>query len=256
MGSAAAANYFNAIEEEDGGRSNEVEHLLSQFEGAGAAAISRILAGEFPPTPETRRDVSVLLGLQWTRTPRARASVDRVMAEGSRLFLKMLGPRGFEQALSEAGEETAIEEATEIWEGLMDPSRYKIGARQNGQIGLMIDAGVRVAEVFATMKWQLVRFARRPLLTCDHPIGLWRRPGAHDALFGIGPATADLACFPLDRRTALLMRSNASVEDEMLPTTRLAKVINQLWVAGAQRWLYFHPEDNPLAGVMLPQQPG
>jgi len=176
------------------------------------------------------------------------------MAEGSRLLLRALGPRGLEQALGEADEETTMEEATEIWEALMDPSRYEISAHQNGQIGLMLDAGIRVAEVFATMTWQIVRFARRPLLTCDHPIGLWRRPSAQDALFGIGPATADLACFPLDRRTALLMRSNASIENEVMPTTRLAKALNQIWVAGAQRWLYFHPQDNPLAAVILPQQ--
>lgn len=61
MGDAAAQNYFYAVDDDEGGRSMAVEQALSELEGAAAAAIDRLLTGDFPPTADTREAVAAFL---------------------------------------------------------------------------------------------------------------------------------------------------------------------------------------------------
>jgi Protein of unknown function (DUF4238) len=253
VGDAAAQNYFYAVDNDEGGRSMAVEQALSELESAAAANIDRLLAGDFPPAADTREAIAAFLGLQWTRTPRARDGTDRITDSGARLLTHAQGPAGFAEALRRAGEDVTDEEAAELWQELVSGTAFRVTATQDTHIRLMLEAGDAVATLFANLPWQLVRFERRGLLTCDHPIGLWH----HDEKrrrFGIGPATAEEIWVPLERRTALLVSTQWDDGELLAPSARLARRINQIVVVGARRWLYHDPADAPTQGIALPRR--
>jgi len=253
VGDAAAQNYFYAVDDDEGRRSMAVEQALSELEGVAASAIDRLLAGDFPPAADTREAIATFLGLQWTRTPRARDGTNRITDAAARLLTRAHGPEGFAAALRKAGEEVTDDEAAALWREVVSGTAFRITATQDTHIRLMLEAGEAVATLFANMPWQLVRFERRGLLTCDHPIGLWHH-AEKQRRFGIGPATAEEIWFPLERRTALLVSTQWDDGELLEPSTRLARRINQIMVVGARRWLYHHPADAPTKGLALPRR--
>jgi hypothetical protein len=253
VGDAAAQNYFYAVDDDEGGRSMAVEQALSELEGAAAAAIDRLLTEDFPPTADTREAVAAFLGLQWTRTPRARDRTNQLTDAAARLLTQAHGPAGFAAVLREAGQEITNEEAVELWQDLVSGTAFRVAAAQETHVRLMLEAGEAVAALFAGLPWQLVRFERRGLLTCDHPIGLWHH-AEKQRRFGIGPVTAEEIWVPLERRTALLISAQWDDGELLEPSTRLARRINQIVVVGARRWLYHHPADTPTERLALPRR--
>jgi len=253
VGDAAAQNYFYAFDDDEGRRSMAVEQALSELEGVAAAAIDRLLAGDFPPTADTREAIAAFLGLQWTRTPRARDGTNRIADAAARLLTRARGPEEFAAALRKTGEDVTDEEAATLWQDVVAGTAFRITATQDTHIRLMLEAGEAAAALFAGLPWQLVRFERRGLLTCDHPIGLWHH-AEQQRRFGIGPATAEEIWVPLERRTALLVSTQWGDGELLEPSTRLARRINQIVVVGARRWLYHHPADAPTKGLALPRR--
>jgi hypothetical protein len=253
VGDAAAQNHFYALDDDEGGRSMAIEQALSELESVAAAAIDRLMAGDFPPAADTREAIAAFLGLQWTRTPRARDGTNRITDAGARLLTRARGPGEFAAALRKTGEDVTDEEGAALWQDVVAGTAFRITATQDTHIRLMLEVGEVAAALFASLPWQLVKFERRGLLTCDHPIGLWHH-AEQRRRYGIGPATAEEIWFPLERRTALLVSTQWDDGELLEPSTRLARRINQIMVVGARRWLYHHPADAPTKGLALPRR--
>jgi hypothetical protein len=55
-------------------------------------------------------------------------------------------------------------------------------------------------------KFGVVRFQRKTLLICDHPVGLYlRTAGPH---MGVGPLNTEEVWLPVDRRFAIVFSAN------------------------------------------------
>lgn len=116
---------------------------------------------------------------------------------------------------------------------------------------------------FYRRHWSIVRFKRKSLLTCDTPVSLipdWHRPDE-----GVGLLTAWAIAVPLSRRVAILLKTPASdlefetepgdTDLELSASTELARMFNQMTVAGARRWVFFHPDDEAVVDSLELHEP-
>jgi hypothetical protein len=79
--------------------------------------------------------------------------------------------------------------------------------------------------------------ARRPVI----------RPGA-----GVGIGNAGEVHIPLDRRAALSMSGGSTGDLRVRGVTKTAVFLNDATARNARRYLFHHPEDDPLRGLRLP----
>jgi hypothetical protein len=249
---AAAENYYNAVVDEQGERSDQLEVALSSLEGDGIEAIRTLLYGPFPPDGGTRHRLAAYLGLQMARTPRVRAHLDQLTDRMAKTMVAFSGPSGLRRALEESGGEVSDEDAKSLGSYLSEFDQYQVRPDQNTQVRHMLEAAEVLAEPFALLPWALIAFQRKALLTSDNPIGLWLPPSERRPFEGIGLLTADEVWFPINRRTALLVSPHADDGTVLVPTAKWARRINQLVALWAHRWLYHHPHDNPVDGLRLP----
>ncbi len=108
-----------------------------------------------------------------------------------------------------------------------------------------------VARMLYARHWHLTFFTRKSLVTSDSPVVL--RPMLRYPT-GTSVAVGDAAevQVPLDRRAALSMRA-AGRGDQLVPgSAKIAVDLNQAVASNARRFLFHHPDDDPLAGLASP----
>lgn len=101
-------------------------------------------------------------------------------------------------------------------------------------------------------RWTVVRFQRKALITSDTPVTLLPIDGA-DIRTPLSLASNAGILVPLDRRVALLMVHGGGQGVTIAGTTQRSKALNQAIVFGARRCVFHHPDDDPLAGLVLPE---
>jgi hypothetical protein len=100
--------------------------------------------------------------------------------------------------------------------------------------------------------WRVLKFDSSRLLTSDHPFGYWSPRGDHDGAFGVD--NAPVIFHPLDRQTALMMSLRRIPEVVRPSGATRARQINLAVAGEASKWSFYHPDDDPLDGLIIPRK--
>jgi hypothetical protein len=100
--------------------------------------------------------------------------------------------------------------------------------------------------------WVLTFYARKSLATSDTPVILCPAPD-HPAGTGIGIFNAGEVHVALDRRVALSISHTKFGDVRTAGVTKTAIYLNDATAKNARRYVFHHPDDDPLRGLMLPQ---
>jgi len=256
VNNAAVESGFYTIVDEMGDQSQRAEQLLSMIEGLAKAAIGRMLKGRFPPDIEDRSNLSLFLALQILRTPEHRRSYEATVDYSQKVMLEGWTPGYARQRLKEEGIDPTDKAVAEIMDVVDNPDNYRFVPHQNEHINIMLDVAAKVAPVIAERSWLLGYSKRAAFVTSDHPI-VWRsEPNEMSKYMGVGVGNAEEVYFPLDRRHVLAMALPDALPDGMTKELIEDNVlfVNTLEAAYSHKWVYQHPDDDPI-GDLIPDKP-
>jgi hypothetical protein len=207
---AAAETDFYAVETPDG-RSQDVERMFSQIEGAAHEAIERVLSGTFPPSPEDRERIAWFVAVQFVRGRDMRQAYTAIIEYFTKLQVVNVSEAQVRATFAKDGKTPTDDEVADVVAFASDPSAYSIEPSRNWLVSLMLRQPPKLVPMVAARQWQLARFAVPVLLTSDSPVILWCHTPP-PAPYGLGFATADEFGFPLDRHHLLAGCGNLRVE--------------------------------------------
>ncbi|WP_199515723.1 DUF4238 domain-containing protein [Nucisporomicrobium flavum] len=244
---------FYLVQDVDGQQHDDVEKLLSDVESDASTAVGRVVnQALWPIDQDTRMAIVLWAALQLLRTSFQRQVSDEI----ADVLLKLqIGAGGKPQLRTmlrrRDGREPTDEKVDSLWATLSDFDSYRIQKSRNAHVSSMLGAWPDMTALLLMRGWQIFRFDRKALVTCDNPVTLIAAPD-HPTGRGVGVGNAGMILLPLDRRVALVMAEPGGV-DEVLPTsTMVAEAFNGHIVMNAHRAVFHHPEDDPLAGFPLP----
>jgi hypothetical protein len=198
-------------------------------------AIERVIGGDFPPRGEDRAALALFggLGLLLGRGQRA-AVTEQALALAQLIEARL------------PDDDTPAEPPD-----APAPSAGDVVLLDDEPIPVALGELPRVARLLAARTWQLVRFPRLALLTGDTPVGLWSRPGGASP-YPAGLGAADEVRIPLDPRHALILARVAPAGEVVRDLgDRHAGALNRTMAEVARRWVFYHPEGDPLLDVEL-----
>lgn len=234
----------------DNGRSQEVEKLLSQIEDEAAAAIENILSGKFPPSAEDRAAVAVFIGFQCVRGDETRQGYEQVV---DTLVKTML----IESFRKQDGRDPTEEKIAAQKLLMSNLDRVIVKPHQNRSIEIMLKLAPDIAGYMSQRRWLLVDHGEPCLLTSDTPIVKRSKSTDPGASYGLGWATADEIQMPLSPRHSLVLLRDKKGEDRVLALgckigPEVGAEMNKLVAYCARRWIFHHPDTDPLKGITLP----
>ena len=248
VNNAAVESGFYTIVEESGEKSQRVEQLLSMVEGLANTAIERMLKGQFPPSTEDRTNLSLFMAFQTLRTPENRRGYEAMVDYSHKLLFEGWTPEYVRERMKEQGIEPTDESVAEVMDVVENPDNYRIVPHQNEHIKLMLKVATEVAPVFASRTWLLGRSKRAGFITSDHPVVWWSEPDEKSKYMGVGIENAEEVYFPLDRHNVLALALPGALRDGRVMTFVEDNVlfVNWLEAAASYKWVYQHPEDDPV----------
>lgn len=233
---------------EPAGAQGGLDRVLGEIEARAAEALRAVLAGTFPPAGADRAALSVFVAVQ-ILTGRGHR---QELADAAEALDAVITP--ILENLEESGsEESGSEESVEPPPTFAAPpaARVDVLVEDGETVGVTLATLPRLARALAGRTWQLVRFAGPHLLTGDTPVILWGRAAAqHPGQAGLG--MADEVRVPLDPRHALILARRAKLGEVVRELEeRHARGLNRTVAEAARRWVYYHPESDPLERVEL-----
>ena len=137
-----------------------------------------------------------------------------------------------------------------------NPDEYQFLPHQNEHIRVMLNVATEVAPVIAGRSWLLGYSKRAAFVTSDHPV-VWRsEPDGRSEYMGVGIGNAEEAYFPLDRYHVLEMALPDALPDGRRAELNADNVlfVNSLEAAYSYKWVYQHPDDDPIDDL-IPEKP-
>lgn len=253
VNNAAVVTDFYLVELEDGTWADTVEDALAALEADAARAFRTVVDTQARPIPpEARKAIAAWVSAQHLRTPYMRKMLDVASDTAVKTMIEHGGRRLIRQLLENHKSRPATDaEVDQVMEAASRFDTYRIRQHQNEHIRLVSVLLDRAATVFHQCGWSIIRFTRKSLATSDTPVVLLPIEGA-DERTPLGLASNSGVFVPLDRRVALVTGEHGE-QDELLPgTTKAARVLNQHTAWNAYRCLFHHPDDDPLAGLEIP----
>lgn len=230
-----------------------VERWLNDVEKMLYPGFQAIDGGQWPLKPEDRERVALWIAVQYLRTPIVRELGTK------------LGGLVVEQELSDAARADFVQRqlrdhpdadeqvVREIAETSLDQAKRHLLAKAASAEWHAdgIERYARpLAEGLLQRQWTIIRFRRSALVTSDDPVGLQCL-----ASEPAGLSNAAVVTFPVDRRTGLVMLHEEGADKLGRPSASVARRLNQLTINRARRSVFYHPDDQPLAGLSIPTGP-
>ncbi len=231
---------------------NEFEALLSKVEGAAAATLRSVVAGEWPLPPDDRAEFASFMTLQFLRLQSHREQMHHAVA--ARLSgLAARNPEELDRILALPGAPPGVEIAG-----------------GDGALPSLIPAAVHIQQISALVPklvgyllarpWELVRFEKPSLLTSDEPLTPLANP-AEQQNVGLGLKNSWALIYPLVRNIALVMFRDP-LQGSADPVTQeialghfdcvrdgdpeSSRLFNVNTTMHANRFVYHHPDDGQL----------
>jgi hypothetical protein len=219
----------------DGTETDAAEDAFSVVESAATEAIRSLVDHRtWPIPPRVRQDLAGWAALQYLRGPWVR-QLGREIAEG---FSGTGVP-----ITTGAGEQITL---TMSADGLDELTGSRL------QLDLIQRQLPEVAAMLCERDWILTFYRRKRLATSDAPIVL-RSNADHPAFLGVGIANAGEIHVPLDRRVGLSMGNEGTGDLRMPGVAKTALYLNDAMAKNARKYIFHHPEDDPLSGLELPE---
>ncbi|ACU72766.1 hypothetical protein Caci_3877 [Catenulispora acidiphila DSM 44928] len=231
----------------DGWDPEFVEKFLSQVEGDAAPIIEAMVAGDFPLSAKDRNVMSLFIALQvtrgWAFRDRAQQTVERLSPDVLQMCMR---EEAIRERLTAEGRPVNRRAIKNIQRQLAEVPAITLP--QGSLVASAIEQAVETCRpVIAGRPWRLLRFDENVLLTSDQPVGLWA-PGSPTS---VGLATAKMTYMPLNRNTAIAVAASGP-EKISFPGPARARQVNDAVARRARRWIFHHPDDDPLKELVLP----
>lgn len=240
----------------DGHDPEALEKLLSVFESRAEQAIRHLLDDTPPWTDEDRYHLAHFTALQYVRGWHFRKQLDELGTLAMRREMLADRPsleRSAKRFLRERGEpatQKAVAEFIQRAYGSGGP-RLVLGKSHAIQTTFRFAMETLVPMLF-TRPLRLVHFAEdAPLLTSDSPVVTWA-PGT-PASRVVALSDAATITLPLTPSLALSFAVRGHDAIGTAGATR-ARQINTAAADLADRWIYYHPDTAPLAGLVIPSE--
>ena len=249
----AVRNDFYSFPDGTGQLDDSVEVALSKLEGEAARVFRIVVEGHCWPLPAgERKTMAEWVAAQFLRVPAKRQAANEVFDHLTKTMMAIEGRNGLRERLeADSGGPVSDEEVEQRWAEKTDFSSYTVEPPVVHHLASLADGIPAAADVLMQRGWVLYRFARKKLITTDHPVILIRDPRTPSFL-GVGLATAAGVALSLDRRVALLMSAPGAPDRAGAPSTASAMEFNQRFAFGSRTAIFHHPDDEPLIGVELP----
>ena len=222
-----------------------IEDLLGEVEGRAANAIDAVLAGDFPPSMQTRMDIALFAALQTTRGWRFRNDFNQVAQEAARAAAKETTRAQVERTLRRTGRSVTGKSIDRWHEVTFRFEGVRALPGRSMHLRFMLESAMEIAlPILLARPWRLYEFRQPGIVTSDQPIAMWSPPGG---TLGWGRAT--IVWLPLTPTIALAFGSTAAEEQVAGSDVRRRQVVQALAEA-AERWVILPPTgDDPLHGV-------
>lgn len=256
VGDATVIKNFYTIVLPDGARSDAWEDWLSDVENEIAPVVRQAI--EMPSFRLNDTDRELLarwIALQYLRGPDNRAQQAAIASFTVRAQVGMGGLAYLQYAMSQGlGRDVPLEEAEMIWDDITSAAGPQVTVSSDDHLAILSHAFDEATIQVLGRSWGRLRFGRHRLAISDAPVNLVR-----DGEFaGGGLAGSRAVTVPLDRKTLLWLEQpgpgGPHMDRDLEPSTLLARAHNSSAIAGAERFIYFHPDDDPVpAGTVLPR---
>ena len=238
------------VEARDGHDPEQVETILAEIEGESKKYIDEMLNGVFPPRLEARFRLSMYVALQMTRGWGFRQEVDELNTLMVPHFAEMyITPERVRAELRRSGQPYGSTDVENMLARLTRPGLLRPKLRQGHHVQNMLQLALdSIMPLLWQRTWRLLEFGEPMLLTSDEPVAVFRPEDNTAGIAGIADSRA--IWLPLDRQHALAFTLTGA--EQVVPSgpTR-ARQINSIVATQARRWIFHHPDDNPLAGLEL-----
>lgn len=245
---AAVIKNFYTVILPDGTMSDAWERWLADVENEIAPALRRAIEMPvFHLGDGDRQRLAQWVALQYLRGPDNRRQMTEIAALTLQAQVGMGGLAYLQHAMSRGlGREVPKVEAERVWNDIHSPRgpHVVIDSKEHLRtLARMYDAAT--AMVY-NRSWSRVAYTRKRLMVSDVPVSLVPGDG-HDER---GLAGAKAIAVPLDRRTLLWLDGSDDagprVDRDRDPSALLANTYNYFGTLSAERFLYYHPGDNPV----------
>lgn len=270
---ATTHNDFYAVPGHEEGPDVFEKHL-SRLEADAAAVIRKVTDAAVWPLPQADREVLALfITVQFLRGPEQRRHMEQTVAHMTRMEIGYGGKANVAGwAKRKHGITVSEEQAAQIWEQATKPNGPPIRMAAVGHINQMLELVPQFVRYFEFRPWQLIKFSKRSLLTCDTPISLvphMTQPAADESLQPFEPTgllNAWGITFPLSRKVGLLMANpdelighvsaqevaTGALDIQQDASTAMARLFNDSTIGNARRWIFHHPDDAHVVPKVLP----
>lgn len=259
---AAAETGFYRIDTDDVAESYQaghdpeaVEKTLAAIEATATPLIGNLIAGRLPSSAEERFQLSLFVSLQYARGWSLREEINRLGTLTARSHLSVvLTDDRVRNYLTEAGAPDADADVEAFRDRILSDRGPTLQMSQPHMVQQTLKFAMdTMLPIVYFRTWGIQRFADPVLLTSDSPVGSWAAPRPDRLPVGI--AEADEIYLPLDRRTVLVLTNRPPGKPPDTSHEAGARQVARIntAVAGAgHRWIYHHPEDDPLASIQVP----
>jgi len=258
---AAVETDFYTVETDDPRREHEAEHIIGVFERAAGYAFANLdrLGPDHFPDDVDRENLAMFMALQFVRGHDTGNFQARFYTQTSRMMMRVAAAspdyvRGF---LKERGDDTSDEAVARTAAAFREGAKtVSVSPHRNETVEAILRGPIDFMPYFFKRRWILARSAI-PLLTADRPVVLLEKQDPSEAWRGVGLGTADAIVYPIDRRRLLIMRhlDPAFSEGVIDIDAGFARKLNIAVANHARRWIFHHPDDEPLDGVPFNPNP-
>lgn len=241
---------FYAYESVSGGISYDIEKRLAGVEGAGGAAIKRIVAGYFDPSPADRTALAAFMAFQLVRSRKVRRQQEMNADAYQKALLRGMDEGEIKLRLDATGRPATDSEVRATVESLTNLDDHEFVPTPEDHLRTMLHVAERLFPTLLAMRIDVVEWGARRLLTSDHPIVYFKR-NPHP-LMGYGLENCDQVWFPVDPKHVIVMSHRGPVdppERVVQGTAEFAEEVNYLVAWHAYEWIVMHPDDDHLADL-------
>jgi hypothetical protein len=228
-----------------------IEEAFSKLETVTSPIFSALTKGGMPRTDKERYHLALFVALQHTRGWRFRKSLVEIVNYSARHRFdpedRDLQAR-FKEQLGSHGKPNDLEKVKDLIRECRD-APWKLSAPKQNLIKYSLSQADDMARSPMGRSLRIFRFEDTPLLTSDDAVGLWSPDSSEPRSAGWANARGVFMAF--DRYAALGYMSTGK-DRTGFSNQFWARHINLSIADRAERFIYHHPDDNPLADIILP----
>lgn len=245
---AAVIKNFYTVILPNGTRTDAWERWLAEVENEVAPAVRRaIKMPVFELDDDDRERLARWVALQYLRGPDNRRQMSELAAFTVRAQVGMGGLAYLQHAMSNGmGRDVPLEEAEDVWNDIHSEQGPAVVVDGEEHLQVLSRTYDQSTAMVYDRSWRRVTFERKRLLVSDSPVTLI--PGERWDERGLAGSTA--IAVPLDRRTLLWLEQpteqGPANDRDRRAAALYANVHNHAAVLSAERFLYFHPDDDPV----------